>query len=240
MKNLLDDLRALPIQTKVLFIGGGIGIIILIIFVVNLLGLGKSPSDRKVSEVITKSEPAVIVNSGNLLKDIDSEVAYIQLRKDLTGVARDYCKLSDPIISFEISGDVSQTGAGKDIKFSGHYTSKSRTKIDFTITPLPNKRTKIHAVDGPKELDSYFDANSARNQAIATFPVSTDQYTINYDINSDTFIVSLYDSSDTAKQSANDKLRTVLSLTTLTTEKVTYFYPSNDDTGGLTAPTFAD
>lgn len=144
--------------------------------------------------------PAVIVNSQELFKELDSEHQFNSIRNDLTYFANkhiDKYKNGDTEINFIIS-DLNK----KDdfIFIEGKY-SKSKNKILLKIKELNFGKVSITIEDSKSRTKetSNLPSNSIRNQYIGSLPYkSSDGYTISYTESDDSFYISINEGYDTA------------------------------------------
>lgn len=152
----------------------------------------KPQENPNATEYFDISGPSILLGAEELSALINDSVAFNQLRENLTFFAKesiDEYKDSSQQVVFridEFSGD-------KEILINGRYR-ESQDSISVTLKKLPNSRVSlsINNTSLSFNIDDKLPANNSRNRFIASLPISTDDYVIEFDSQNDKFVVKLY------------------------------------------------
>ena len=119
----------------------------------------------------------------------------------------------------------------KIIRFKGRYGALKNT-ITVEVTLLKKERIKISITDTKtkQNIDGELSSNSVRNQFIGTLPLEKDGYSIDYQTNSDTFLITSYDGSANTKSLAENYLMNSLKESSLKNIRYTYLVTRSSGT----------
>ena len=181
-----------PNVRTALIVVGFLGLAILLILANDTIRRG---SDNA-SEFTPTDSPAVLVNGEELYTQIDDGYQFDNLRKDLATYGRStidkYKSGNVTEVVFEITND--STKDGDDISFEGKY-EESGDLIGVELTKLPNSRLKLSITNRATgtNINNSLSSNTKRNQFAATLPIDKDDYSIEFYVPSESFVIKLYD-----------------------------------------------
>jgi hypothetical protein len=211
------------IRRKKLVVGGAVlvGVILFIAFISSGKG---NPIDKLPEEgsSVNYSDIAVISKGEELFKDLGGSISYDLFGKDLyyfgKNSYKNYSK-EKAVIGFLITSETKKVN--NEYVFEGRFGAVSN-KISVSVKPLERHRiyTKITDTKTKKDLNSSLPSNNKRNQFIATLPVTKDDFSIDFDETSDTFVINIYDGDPSLYDTASKHLASQIGAKDLTKEKV--------------------
>lgn len=182
-------------------------LITLVLFIIGSLFLGRSEDIGTGNEFSPPDGPALLNNSANLYKTMETDGQYTRLTNNLAFFARNYLdeykrkEYSD--ILFTVKGAVKKTA--NLVSFEGTFEASSKN-VAVELELLKYEQIKI-TVSYNKNV--YFDdlpANSRKNQFIATLPINENDYIIDYSTSSNKFSISLFDTTETTRENALSRI----------------------------------
>jgi len=192
---------------------------VLTLFIIGLI----QSNDRGVGtgdEYSPPNGPAIMNNSEEVYRLVD-DTQFSQLRTDLAYFARDTMETykSGKTVDVIFVVGKSITKNNQNISFEGKF-KESKDTISVSITREGKSRIKSTILNKKSRvsIDNKLPSNSKRNQYIATLPIDNDDYAIEYDTASDSFVITIYTISDTVNPTA--RLMESLGLKNLEEEKV--------------------
>lgn len=176
---------------------------------------------------------AVMTNGEEVIKAVGGVDEYDFLKYDLFFFAKTaYAAYqgTDETVGFVIKSDVKNVDG--TVRFDGQFGSVEN-KISVAVRVLRNDRISVSITDTETKLkiDEFLPSNTKRNQFIGSLPLSTEAYSIDYEEDTDGFIISLYSETLAATNAAYDeaeqKLKEGLGVADLSEEIVQVSRPSS-------------
>lgn len=228
-KNINQEQRKQLLVIAALFVSA----VFVLVMIISLISHNRN--SRQIStggDSRTVQAKATIVGGNSVYSVLHSDARYTALGHDLADVYKNYFKSKTLNPTFTIQKN------SAPLHFTGSFDQQPKKKIELTIETLPNERMKItaHDTSNMKDISSYFNSNSTLNQAIATLPIITDSYRVDYSVNSNAFTESLFDRNPDLITQADAALMKKLGTKDLKGVVVHYIFPSAVDDSDIPIP----
>lgn len=209
-----------------------LALILVIVLGITVLIVGLLSNSEKDlgsgQEYSSPTGPAIMNDSEELYRILDDDAQFTNLREDLAYFGRttigSYREGKVLDVVFKVSKVESR---GDDVFFEGAF-SEEKSKISGQITPLNYGKimTSITNTTTGTEIDSTLPSNSARSLFIGSLPLDKDDYSINYSLSSDSFLVTLYETDSSLSDAAEKDIMTGLGVDNMNNTKVEYILPT--------------
>jgi hypothetical protein len=170
-----------------------IAVVIIILFIFGLALLVKPRTQpTNGNEYFPAYGPAILKNSGDLYSSFDGYAQFNLLREDINLFGRktterfsnEKIQVMFVVSSYEINGN--------EIRISGEYEDSDKAEIIAEKKPNSRIKLSIKNKSNGKEIDNELTSNSKENDFISSLPTSNEFYLIEYDKDSDGYIIKLY------------------------------------------------
>lgn len=202
----------------------GVCVVVVLGLLALTFGTKKSAPNTPASTFIPLTAPATLLKAESLYTKL-GVVRYDQVRSDLNQYSRDYKKTTDADVVFEVSN---AKGSTTTASFVAIYQGQPAYTLEVSVKILNNSRIGLSFKDkntGDTSFDTKLSSNSKRNAFIGTLPVDKNTFQIDFTADDDTFVVSLGERSQAARNQADAYLTEMLG--DITNEKINYLVPGS-------------
>jgi hypothetical protein len=215
-------------SSKKIFVVVGVIIVILAGLIGSLTHRGDDGESG--GEYVAPDSPAFLIYEDKAYLPLDENASNNMLRADVAYFARnnysEYDPEKQPSVAFHIKKKPAKNGSV--LEFRGQY-EKVKNEISISVNSLNNGRiiTSITDTKTKKDLNTQLPSNTQRNKFIATLPIVTKTYSIEYAMPTDLFTLIIFDGSTAATEEAEKALKLGVGIDDLSKEKYEFFAPNS-------------
>lgn len=223
VKKLIAMLKEQPLLLALL----AVGIIAMIILI--LVGF-RGKQSVTIGDQASPSSDAFVVYQNKPFRPLRNVNADELMRRDMAAYARKtmavYAPDKNPAVVFNVETVTEKNGS---VVFSGEY-EKHSAAIRVTVEPLANDRIRTTIKqDGVASIDSELPSASKLHSFIATLPVTTDQFAVEYSPADGGILIVIADRDPALSDNANTYIREQTGVTELDDIPTNYSYPIDNE-----------
>lgn len=223
MRYIIDKLKLLYKEQPLIFFS----LIVVLALIVFLAFVNRPGEPLTIGDQASKTSDAFLVYKESPFIPTGNTISDQQIREDMAFYARKqypvYNPDKNPAVLFNIK-EFTKNEQGRR-SFSGKF-DKHKSEISVSIELLQNDRVKVSITskDDPV-IDETLPSASPKNKFIASLPLSTANYSIDYSSEADTFQVTVFDTLETSAIEAKNELKKNLA-NEYSEESVSIIYPT--------------
>lgn len=189
------------------------------LLLVLLMSLGDTffNKEETAAEYVSPDAPAIITGrSSELYGALEGQIRFEQVREDLAIVGKENIssyKAYEELVKFFVN---SVETSDSTVTATGYFEVEPKNNLQIKAQLLSNERLSLVVDYGGKVYTEELQSNSDRNKFIATLPYDELDYTIDFDSDTNSFLMKLYDLD--AGESASNFLQQKLGISSLSQE----------------------